>query len=461
MTSQVQCAWNGSEDKTALERGPRMLRVAVCAGLFAGGIGIQSGQLSRIWEVVGEHDADGFGTSLARIPDCNNDGIPDIVAGAANPLWESPLLTVTGDGPKGSSGYCSVLSGSDGKAIKQLRPESESIQFGHELCAITSGAPPNQFLIVGAPEMPGIGQLLVGSAAGSGAVHVFSLPALERIAVHEQTGEGQFGYSVAGLGQDLDGDGAEDLLVGAPSASDATGKVLVVSTKSGAVLKSIRPKQDSPSFGWSVSAAPDCNGDGKPEFVIGAPDDCGKKEFAGHVIMYSGRTMTPLWAEFGGDEYEYFGAQLELWNDYDGDRLPDILVSATGDDTKGDNAGKIVLLSSKTGQEVASLYGEPSEQSFGQTIDCSVDLDGCGQRDALVSSSRVEGGYGAGNIRVFSGADRQASVTVPGMRGVGIDNAGDGTQVGILSSSVRFSADDGTPQEFRRGKVCLWRIDHK
>jgi FG-GAP repeat len=433
--------------------------IALYAVLGTSAAQVGEGAPTKVWQVHGERDADGFGASLTRLPDCNNDGVLDVVVGASNPLWESPLLRLATD-QKTSPGYCLVLSGSNGHTLKVLRPEGDTIQFGHELCTLSSTDPKDQYLIVGSPKMPGMGQIVMGGGRGSGAIHVYSLPSLEFVAEHEITGEGQFGYAIAGVGQDLDKDGTQDLLVGAPSASESTGQAFVVSTKSGEILRRISPENDSPSFGWMVTLSPDCDSDGVPDFIISAPDDCTNKPFAGRITMYSGKSLSVVWTASGAAEYDNYGSQVSIWNDYDADGISDVIVSVTGDDTKGEGAGRVALLSSKTGQELVSLYGDHSEHSFGQAIDCGTDVDGCGARDALISASYVDGGYGGGNVRVFSGTRRESDLIIPGMQAVGLGEIAVDGRLEVLSSSVRFSSDDSTPKEFRRGTVTLWRIKH-
>ena len=75
----------------------------------------------------------------------------------------------------------------------------------------------------------------------------------------EATGD-LFGWSLAGLGGDLDGDQVDDLVVGAPGANATAGKVYVVS---GADANTLAVWNGGPGLrtGWAVSGLGDANGD--------------------------------------------------------------------------------------------------------------------------------------------------------------------------------------------------------
>ena len=89
----------------------------------------------------------------------------------------------------------------------------------------------------------------------------------------------QAGASLA-LPGDIDGDGVPDVIVGAPGAGDGAGRVYVISgadivasrfvslADTGVVLEG----SAASSFGAEVAGAGDTNGDGWPDFLVGAPD---------------------------------------------------------------------------------------------------------------------------------------------------------------------------------------------
>jgi len=179
------------------------------------------------WVLDGLEAGDALGRGLASAGDVNGDGIPDLAIGAPGRAFE----------------------GVDGGVVYVI--------FGGDL-----SVPPTL-----ADLEAGIGGLVIAGGDGSIA---------------------QAGWSVAGIG-DFDGDGRDDLLVGAPSVFDADnqgctasrayvvhgsddpGPILLSDVAMGVGGLPIDPELDYDCAGWSVAAAGDVDGDGLADVVIGAP----------------------------------------------------------------------------------------------------------------------------------------------------------------------------------------------
>ena len=178
-----------------------------------------------------------FGISVSGAGDVNGDGNVDLIVGEP------------GDG------RAQIFSGSNGNLILNL---TGGDAFGNSV----SGAGDlndDGFadLIVGAPNDEDIGSAQVFSGADGSVLFDFN---------GANAGDA-FGTSVQGVG-DTNGDGVADLIVGAPG--DVNGSAQVLSGSDGSVLQEFNGDNSGDNFGASVSGVGDINGDGAEDFIVGA-----------------------------------------------------------------------------------------------------------------------------------------------------------------------------------------------
>jgi len=143
---------------------------------------------------------------------------------------------------------------------------------------------------------------------------------------------GGFGGVVAAAG-DLDGDGKGDVAVAAPGTEDQTrtipGELYVYSGATGKELRHWSGSQPGELFGRMVVAAGDLDGDGVEDLAIGAPwHRRGSSDRVGRVELRSGRTGKVLY-EFFGDEADcWFGWHIRRAPDPDGRGRPALLIGS-------------------------------------------------------------------------------------------------------------------------------------
>ncbi len=249
----------------------------------------------------------------------------------------------------------------------------------------------------------------------------FSLTSLTSSIVGDASYD-QYGKSVVIVG-DVNGDGIDDFVVGAPdndSAASNAGKIYLFygsSTLANLEIADVTFTGEASNHeaGSVIAAAGDVNNDGCADFLVGVPasnsskgkvyliygkGSCNSSTVLSGSYLLSAVGGTVSGATFIGEAAsDKAGYALAGVGDVNGQGTDDILIGAYGNDDGGSSAGKAYLiygedrlsgtkrLSNVGGTlDGATFVGENAGDIIGKTLGSAGDVDGDGYADILVGA---------------------------------------------------------------------------
>ncbi len=260
------------------------------------------------------------------------------------------------------------------------------------------------------------------NGAASGSVYIYSgkTGALLWTASGEFPGD-LFGRSVDGIG-DLNGDGASEIIVGAPlydnngAGVSGGGKVYVLAPAQDATLFSLWSNSLNTQVGSVVRGLGDITGDGISDFALGAPSfDNGGLIDCGAVFAFSGSDLSNLWVRFGDEFGENLGYSLDTLHESNAVQSR-ILIGSPRFDAGGSDRGRILILNG-LGSTISTVNGTTNDTWFGYAVAGIGDANGDGANDYAVSMPYADilgVGLDAGLVRMYSGFNGNLLFTFTG-----------------------------------------------
>jgi tetratricopeptide (TPR) repeat protein len=339
----------------------------------------------RQWS--GEAAGDQFGWIARNIGDVDGDGINDVTTSAPTKNAEGP-----------GAGRVYVYSSATG-----------ALRWAH------TGAPGSQLGIgieaAGDVNADGIPDVIAG-APGESKAYVFSgNDGRILYTLAEPDSASGFGSNVADLG-DVDDDGHDDVLVGAPGAQEGTGAAYVYSGRDGSLLFTFSGERAGDAFG---SAAGGWYDGSRGIIAIGAPN-AGPTN-GGRVYVYRSLDHEPAFVMEADEDSQQLGAMfVSVVGDVDADGTPDVYASDWAHGALGAFTGRIFVNSGATGEQLMVKTGEAAGDGFGIGVADAGDLNHDGHDDLIVGAWQHAGhAPSGGKSYLYSGKDGSLMQTYTGI----------------------------------------------
>ena len=380
------------------------------------------------FQISGEFAAARFGFTLASAGDVNGDGFDDLIIGAPdaspNGLYSGATYVVFGKAGGFSANLdVSTLNGTNGF---QITGEAVGDKSGF---SVNSAGDVNgdgfDDLIIGAasadPNGSSSGATYVVFGKASGFSSNLDLAALDGTNGFQINGEaaGDFSGISASSAGDINGDGFDDMIIGAfradpnGSASGASYVVfghaggfsatLELSTLDGTNGFQISGEAAYAQSGFSVASAGDVNGDGFDDLIIGAWPGMHASPGTSYVVFgqaggfsanldLGALDSTNGFKITGSGAYDFSGNNVASAGDVNGDGFDDVVIGAPGTDTSyvvfGQAGGfsATVDLATLDGTNGFRIIGEGLSDYSGSCISAAGDVNGDGFDDLIVGS---------------------------------------------------------------------------
>jgi hypothetical protein len=357
------------------------------------------------WKMGSGQQGAMFGCATNYLGDVNADGYDDIVVGAC----EYNLLdgsTVT----KSKVGAAYVYYGDQNFAAKtssdwSLLGDQADAKLGSAVSGYINEHQSSGIqyadLLIGTPfynfeEKTNNGRvsLYLGSASGLGTSPVWE--------VFGENSAALFGSAIDNAG-DVNGDGYDDVIIGAPRPTNV-GYAYVFHNSASGLTNSFSwrgsDEKGGSSFGTAVAGVGDVNNDGYDDVLVGASTKKvlidGVYQSAGCVFLYpgspSGLATTHSWEKCSNQPGSMFGASVAAGGDMNGDGYADFLVGEPFYSVSNEKQGAVYLFFGSSGSigvkgdYYESTFGNKADTEFGTSVSSAGDVNNDGLLDVIVGA---------------------------------------------------------------------------
>ena len=470
------------------------------------------------FKIIGDAVNDNAGLSVSGSGDLNGDGFADLIIGAPvsspNGTWSGSSYVVYGKNDTNTVDLAVIEAdgNTDGFVIEGL---TANTFLGHSVSGAgdVNGDGYDDFIIGAYQADPnetnaGASYVVYGRPDAGGnkigtSIDLAQITAdIGGFVINGALENDQSGYSVSGAG-DVNGDGYDDFIIGAPyadpndfsgsgasfvvfgSAVGAAFELADLATGTGADPATgfvINGVSEGDYSGYSVSGAGDVNGDGLDDLIVGSPESDPNGAFSGASYVVFGKTSgeavelstieansneIPAGFMINGVAADDSSGRSSVSNagDVNGDGLDDLIIGAMGDDPNGSGSGASFVVYGKTGGDIVELSniqesnggfvinGVGEDDSSGWSVSGAGDVNGDGFADLIVGApfDSPNGASSGASFVVFGGNFTQSVTQVGTISGE--------TLTGTNEDDIIFAGGGGDTINGTSGQDRLWGGD--
>jgi hypothetical protein len=371
------------------------------------------------------------GYSVSGAGDVNGDGIKDVIIGAyATDGFKGASYIVYGSPNLPAKINLATLRQEQGLALKGAG--------GNAGYSVSGAGDVNgdgmDDTIIGAYGMgyydkysTGTSYLIYGGKDLPAEINLATLDATQGVLIEgAAVEENQSGYAVSGAG-DVNGDGIDDVIIGAANASGVGSGYIVYGSRNlpskinlgtlqateGVIITNLASNLYYPA---AVSSAGDVNGDGINDIIIGAGSGGNNATGVSYIIygsnsLPSNLVLPPSASQgisiTGVNEYDFSGVSVSGAGDINGDGMDDVIIGAP--DTVNSTGTSYVIYGSRNlpaNISLASLgrmqgitiWGANKGDQSSRSVNRAGDINADGVDDIIIGAPGVNGLAGSGYV---------------------------------------------------------------